>query len=99
MAYKKNSQNKKNTTKNDLAKKNTKQQLNSHKEEPENNSDKSTENPKDKQTPVQTEPSENEIKQQARQQAYMDFQRQQQEQARRSMSTPAVQCPLKCSRR
>lgn len=81
MAYKKNSQNKKNTTKNDLAKKNTKQQLNSHKEEPENNSDKSTENPKDKQTPVQTEPSENEIKQQARQQAYMDFQRQQQEQA------------------
>ena len=63
MAYKKNSQNKKNTTKNDLAKKNTKQQLNSHKEEPENNSDKSTENPKDKQTPVQTEPSENEIKQ------------------------------------
>ena len=46
MAYKKNSQNKKNTTKNDLAKKNTKQQLNSHKEEPENNSDKSTENPK-----------------------------------------------------
>lgn len=81
MAYKKNSQNKKNTTKNDRAKKNTKQQLNSHKEEPENNSDKSTENPKDKQTPVQTKPSENEIKQQARQQAYMDFQRQQQEQA------------------